>query len=57
MSKIQGDFGAFGAVSDPAPPALAVAKFGAVNTGTITSGVNAAVQGIVGMTGQASSGL
>lgn len=30
---------------------------GAVNTGTITSGVNAAVQGIVGMTGQASSGL
>jgi hypothetical protein len=57
LSKIQGDFGAFGAVSDPAPPALAVAKFGAVNTGTITSGVNAAVQGIVGMTGQASSGL
>lgn len=30
---------------------------GAVNTGTITSGVNAAVHGIVGMTGQASSGL
>jgi len=30
---------------------------GAVNTGTISSGVNAAVQGIVGMTGQASSGL
>ncbi|MDE4061911.1 hypothetical protein [Phaeobacter gallaeciensis] len=30
---------------------------GAVNTGTITSGVNAAVQGIVGMTGQTSSGL
>lgn len=30
---------------------------GAVNTGTITSGVNAAMQGIVGMTGQASSGL
>lgn len=30
---------------------------GAVNTGTITSGVNAAVQGIVGMTGQASFGL
>ncbi|MDE4061912.1 hypothetical protein [Phaeobacter gallaeciensis] len=30
---------------------------GAVNTGTIASGVNAAVQGIVGMTGQTSSGL
>lgn len=30
---------------------------GAVNTGAITSGVNAAVQGIVGMSGQASSGL
>ena len=30
---------------------------GAVNTGTIVSGVDAAVQGIVGMTGQASSGL
>lgn len=30
---------------------------GAVNTGTITSGVNAAMQGIAGMTGQASPGL
>ena len=31
---------------------LSTTVLGAVNTGTITSGVNAAVQGIVGMSGQ-----
>jgi len=37
--------------------AASTTALGAVNTGTITSGVNAAVQGIVDMTGQTSSGL
>jgi hypothetical protein len=36
---------------------MGTTALGAVNTGAITSGVNAAVQGIVGMSGQASSGL
>lgn len=36
---------------------LSTTALGAVNTGTIVSGVDAAVQGIVGMSGQASSGL
>jgi hypothetical protein len=36
---------------------LSTTALGAVNTGTITSGVNAAVQGIVGMSGQTASGL
>lgn len=36
---------------------LSTTALGAVNTGTIVSGVEAAVQGIVGMSGQASSGL
>lgn len=36
---------------------LSTTALGAVNTGTITSGVNAAVQGIVGMSGQSVSGL
>ena len=36
---------------------LSTTALGAVNTGTITSGVNAAVQGIVGMSGQSASGL
>lgn len=36
---------------------LATTTLGAVNTGTITSGVNAAVNGIVGIAGQSASGL
>jgi hypothetical protein len=36
---------------------LSTTALGAVNTGTITSGVNAAVQGIVGISGQTTSGL
>jgi hypothetical protein len=36
---------------------LSTTALGAVNTGVITSGVNAAVQGIVGMSGQSASGL
>jgi hypothetical protein len=36
---------------------LSTTALGAVNTGTITSGVDAAVQGIVGMSGQTTSGL
>jgi hypothetical protein len=36
---------------------LSTTALGAVNTGTITSGVNAAVQGIVGMSGQTASSL
>ena len=36
---------------------LSTTALGAVNTGTITTGVNSAVQGIVGMSGQTASGL
>jgi len=36
---------------------MGTTALGAVNTGTIISGVNAAVQGIVGMSGQTASGL
>ena len=36
---------------------ISTTALGAVNTGTITSGVNAAVQGIVAMSGQSASGL
>lgn len=36
---------------------LSTTTLGAVNTGAITSGVNAAVMGIVGMSGQSASGL
>jgi hypothetical protein len=36
---------------------LSTTTLGAVNTGTITSGVNAAVQGIVGTSGQSASGI
>jgi hypothetical protein len=36
---------------------LSTTALGAVNTGTIVSGVNAAVAGIVGMSGQTASGL
>lgn len=36
---------------------LSTTALGAVNTSMIVSGVDAAVQGIVGMSGQASSGL
>ena len=36
---------------------LSTTALGAVNTGTITSGVNATVQGIIGMSGQTASGL
>jgi hypothetical protein len=36
---------------------MGTTALGAVNTGTIISGVNAAVQGIVGMSGQTAPGL
>ena len=36
---------------------LSTTALGAVNTGTIISGVDAAVQGIVGMSGQSATGL
>jgi hypothetical protein len=36
---------------------LSTTALSAVNTGTVTSGVNAAVQGIVGMSGQKMVGL
>jgi hypothetical protein len=36
---------------------MATTALGAVNTGEITLGVNSAVQGIVGLSGQSASGL